>query len=84
MLGIIINSKKKSSVYKFVNSLKLFGIGYSWGGFERLVVFNTSTELGKRNFFKLKKNEHLVRLHIGLEDYKDLISDLKNAIKKIK
>ena len=84
LLGIIINSKKKSSVYKFVNSLKLFGIGYSWGGFESLVVFNTSTELGKRNFFKLKKNEHLVRLHIGLEDYKDLISDLKNAIKKIK
>ena len=30
LLGIIINSKKKSSVYKFVNSLKLFGIGYSW------------------------------------------------------
>ena len=36
LLSIIINSKSKSSVYKFVNSLELFGIGYSWGGFESL------------------------------------------------
>ena len=34
--------------------------------------------MGKRYFFKLKKNEHLVRLHIGLEDIKDIIDDLKN------
>jgi len=34
LLGIVIKSKSKSSVYKFVNSLEFFGIGYSWGGFE--------------------------------------------------
>ena len=33
LLSIVIKSKKKSSVIKFVNSLELFGIGYSWGGF---------------------------------------------------
>jgi len=32
----------------------------------------------------LKKNEHLVRLHIGLEDPKDLINDLKRSLRFIK
>ena len=31
--------------------------------------------MGKRLFFKLEKNQHLIRLHIGLEDPKDLIND---------
>ena len=33
---------------------------------------------------KLQKDEHLVRLHIGLEDPKDLIEDLKRSLKLIK
>jgi len=72
LLGIVIKSKNKSSVYKFVNSLEFFDIGYSWGGFESLVVYNDHIiEMGKRLFFKLEKNHHLIRLHIGLEDPKD-------------
>ena len=51
LLSIIINSKSKSSVYKFVNSLELFGIGYSWGGFESLAVYNDPVEMGNRQFF---------------------------------
>ena len=35
-------------------------------------------------FLKLSKDEHLVRLHIGLEDPKDLIEDLKKSLKLIK
>ncbi len=84
LLGIIIKSKSKSSVIKFINSLELFGIGYSWGGFESLAIYNGPQEMGKRYFFKLKKNEHLVRLHIGLEDIKDIIDDLKKSLKHIK
>ena len=84
LLSLIIKSKSKNSVYKFVNSLELFGIGYSWGGFESLVVYTDPVELGTRRFFKFEKNEHLVRLHIGLEDPKDLIEDLKSSLKFIK
>ena len=84
LLSLIIKSKSKNSIYKFVNSLELFGIGYSWGGFESLAVYTDPVELGKRRFFKFEKNEHLVRLHIGLEDPKDLINDLKNSLKFIK
>ena len=84
LLGIIIKSKSKSSVYSFVNSLELFGIGYSWGGYSSLAVYNDPAEMGERRFFKLQKNHHLIRLHIGLESTEDLINDLKKALKKIK
>ena len=84
LMGLKIKSKSKKSVIKFVNSLKLFGYGYSWGGFESLALQQEFRELGNRNYLGLNKNEHLVRLHIGLEDPKDLINDLRNALKYIK
>tara|TARA_B100000575_G_scaffold293666_1_gene305843 strand:- start:1149 stop:2345 length:1197 start_codon:yes stop_codon:yes gene_type:complete len=90
LLSIVIKSKKKSSVIKFVNSLELFGIGYSWGGFESLAILQELRTKKKdeyiqgRNFFRFGKDEHIVRLHIGLEDPKDLINDLKNCLRYIK
>ena len=39
LFSVVIYSKNRNSVYKFVNSLKLFGIGQSWGGFESLVLY---------------------------------------------
>ena len=59
--------KKKSSVIEFVNSLELFGIGYSWGGFESLAILQDlkNTEYIKgRHFYRFGKDEHIVRLHI--------------------
>jgi len=84
LLGLKIKSKNKRSVIKFVNSLKLFGYGYSWGGFESLALYQDVREQGNRKFLNLKKDEHLVRLHIGLEDPKDLIKDLNRSLKFIK
>ncbi|MBD1157090.1 PLP-dependent transferase [Pelagibacterales bacterium SAG-MED20] len=84
LMGLKIKSKNINSVRKFVNSLKLFGYGYSWGGFESLALHQEFRETGNRNFMKLPKDEHLVRLHIGLEDPKDLIEDLKKSLKLIK
>jgi len=84
LMGLKIKCKNINSVRKFVNSLKLFGYGYSWGGFESLALHQEYRETGNRKFLKLEKDEHLVRLHIGLEDPKDLIADLKKALKFIK
>ena len=90
LFSIIIKSKKRASVVKFVNSLQLFGIGYSWGGFESLAILQDVRSSKKdeylkgRSFFKFKKDEFIVRLHIGLEDPKDLIADLKKSLKNIK
>jgi len=84
LMGLKIKAKNKKSVIKFVNSLKLFGYGYSWGGFESLALHQGPTERGDRKFLNLEKNERLVRLHIGLEDPKDLIEDLRKSLKFVK
>jgi cysteine-S-conjugate beta-lyase len=84
LMGLKIKSKNINSVRRFVNSLKLFGYGYSWGGFESLALHQEFRETGNRKFMNLPKDEHLVRLHIGLEDPKDLIQDLKKSLKFIK
>ena len=84
LMGLKIKSKNISSVRKFVNTLKLFGYGYSWGGFESLVLHQEFRETGNRKYMNLDKDEHLVRLHIGLEDPSDLIADLKQALKNLK
>ena len=62
----------------FVDRLELFGIGYSWGGFESLALpvdpYRTITEPPAPN---------LIRLHIGLEDPQDLIDDLASSLAKV-
>ena len=84
LMGLKIKAKNLSSVRKFVNSFKLFGYGYSWGGFESLVLHQEFGETGNRKFMSLAKDEHLVRLHVGLEDPSDLIADIKQALKHLK
>ena len=84
LMGLRIKSKNEKSVVKFVNNLKLFGHGYSWGGFESLALHQNIREQGSRSYLKLAKNEHLVRLHIGLEDPSDLIADIKQSLKHLK
>jgi cystathionine beta-lyase len=63
----------------FVDRLELFGIGYSWGGYESLAIpvdpQRTVTEPPARN---------LVRLHIGLEDPDDLIADLASSLERVR
>ena len=84
LMGLRIKAKSKQSVIKFVNNLKLFGHGYSWGGFESLALHQEFKETGNRKYLNLAKDEHLVRLHIGLEDPSDLIADIKQSLKHLK
>ena len=84
LMGLRIKAKSEKAVVKFVNNLKLFGHGYSWGGFESLALHQNVREQGNRSYLKLLKNEHLVRLHIGLEDPNDLIADIKQSLKHLK
>ena len=61
----------------FIDALALFGIGYSWGGFESLAL---PVDPGKhRTATKWTAKGPLVRLNIGLEDSEDLIADLAKA-----
>jgi len=84
LMGLKIKVKNKKSVDKFVNSLKLFGHGYSWGGYESLALHQELKEQGNRKYLTLNKNEYIVRLHIGLEDSKDLIKDINKSLRFLK
>lgn len=60
----------------FLNALKLFGLGYSWGGYESLAV---PVKLGDRVIRKAPAEGPVIRLQIGLEDVKDIIADLERG-----
>ncbi|HEY4542957.1 MAG TPA: PLP-dependent transferase, partial [Noviherbaspirillum sp.] len=60
----------------FIESLKLFGIGFSWGGTHSLCVPYRVRTMRK----DWKQEGQLVRFNIGLEDPQDLIADLEQAL----
>ncbi len=69
----------EKQVAAFVNSLELFGLGYSWGGYKSLLTVGkyrrtTSSDYSERTVF---------RVNIGMEDARDLIADLENGLKHL-
>ncbi len=66
----------KAARARFIDALALFGIGYSWGGYESLVVPADPV----RTATAWHADGPLVRLSIGLEDPVDLIADLEQAL----
>ncbi len=62
----------------FVDSLELFGIGYSWGGYESLAL-----PVDPHRTVTKPPASNLVRLHVGLEDPDDLIDDLAGALGRL-
>ena len=71
----------KKQVTTFVNALKLFGIGSSWGGYESLVTAPNIAPL--RTATQWPADGSVIRLHIGLEDPQDLIDDVTQAFAKM-
>ncbi|MCW0235348.1 MAG: cystathionine beta-lyase [Ferrovibrio sp.] len=71
----------EAAVAEFVDHLELFGIGYSWGGYESLVSVPGLKTVRTAEPW----NDHgpLIRLHIGLEDTGDLIADLKAGFERL-
>ena len=63
---------------RLIDSLELFGIGFSWGGFESLAT--PADPNGLRTSSQHDYGGPLLRLHIGLEDPDDLIADLAKAL----
>jgi len=78
MLAVELRLSPEAS-RRFVDALRLFGIGFSWGGFESLVQWVTRGELA-RHCYWTGGDHALVRLHIGLEDPRDLVADLAQAL----
>lgn len=81
LFSFILDAMEDAEVIRFLDALKLFGMGYSWGGFESLAIpfdakdFRTATQYapGGRG----------IRLNIGLEAVQDLIADLDSALERV-
>lgn len=79
LFGVVFKPEfSVESTHAFVEALELFGIGASWGGFESLALPTTgflSRTAGSGTF-----DGPVVRLHIGLEDVDDLITDIERGL----
>jgi len=77
LFSIVLKPCAPEAVYAFMNALTLFGMGYSWGGFESLVILFDCGEY--RTATQWAPGGPTLRFHIGLEDPDDLIADLEAA-----
>jgi cystathionine beta-lyase len=78
LFSIVLNGGGDADRVAFMERLTLFGFGYSWGGYESLIVPYDPERM--RTVTKWQAEGPLVRLHIGLEDADDLIEDLAAAL----
>ncbi|MDP0099375.1 cystathionine beta-lyase [Glaesserella parasuis] len=68
----------------FLDHFEVFSMAYSWGGFESLILANQPKEIERiRPAIERKLTGTLIRVHIGLEDVKDLIADLEAGFERI-
>ncbi|HBF30085.1 cystathionine beta-lyase [Rhizobium sp.] len=66
----------KRKAHAFLDALQLFGLGWSWGGYESLAVF---ANLSDRTISKAPVEGPVIRLQIGLEDVADILVDLERG-----
>lgn len=78
LFGFSLKPASQAAVNAFLNGLSLFGLGFSWGGFESLAI-SCDPQLRARRL-KRDYGGPLIRLHIGLENPDDLIADLEHGL----
>ena len=78
LLTVVMNGRDRAARDRLVDALGLFGIGYSWGGYESLAL-GVHPERD-RSVMGWPADNFAVRLWIGLEDPEDLIADLERGL----
>lgn len=81
LFSVVLKDYPKAAISNFVESLVLFGIGASWGGYESLAIPFDCSKL--RTATQWNPGGPTVRFHIGLEDPDDLIADLQAGLKQL-
>ncbi|MER9456336.1 cystathionine beta-lyase [Mesorhizobium sp. M0478] len=77
IFSIVLKGGGQRQQHAFLDALKIFGLGYSWGGYESLAV---PVFLGDRTVAKGPYDGPLIRLQIGLEDVEDLKADILRGL----
>ena len=83
LFSFVLAGRDDAARCRLIDALELFGIGYSWGGFESLVLpFDVEPVRSRMQWPKAGwgvEDRHAIRLSIGLEDPQDLIADLERG-----
>jgi cystathionine beta-lyase/cystathionine gamma-synthase len=74
LFSIRLRDQSREATHRFINRLRLFQIGVSWGGHESLVIGGSLFSLDPA------KPDWIIRLYVGLESADDLIADIKQAL----
>lgn len=77
LFSVIFKPVRQEAIYAFLNALKLYGMGASWGGFESLAIPFDCAPV--RTATRWEPGGPAVRFHVGLEDVGDLIADLERG-----
>jgi len=80
LFGVVLHPVPKAAVDAMLNSLRLFGMGASFGGFESLAIPMDSTRLPHLTG---SADNRYIRIHVGLEDPADLIADLEQGFAQL-
>ncbi len=80
LFGVVFKPVRKSALAAFFDSLKHFGLGYSWGGYESLIIPAHFV----RTASKFEAEGPVIRIHAGLEDPGDLIADLEAGLQRMR
>ena len=82
LFSIVLKPMSEQAVYAFMNELQLFGMGFSWGGFESLVIpFNCASY---RTATTWNPGGPALRFQVGLEDMNDLTADLDKGFERLR
>ena len=82
LFSIVLKPASEDAVAAFLDGLELFGIGYSWGGYESLALpFNCATV---RTATRFSPGGPTVRFSVGLEDIEDLKDDLDRGFARLR
>jgi cysteine-S-conjugate beta-lyase len=81
LFGIVLNPAAKERIDAMLDGMRLFGMGWSWGGFESLVIPIYPERV--RTVSRWEVGGPSLRIYIGLEDPDDLIADLADGLARL-
>lgn len=82
LFGFVMKQQERPALARMMDDLNLFGMGFSWGGFESLLI--PSNPAHYRSATKWDAGGQTMRIHVGLEDPDDLIADLDAGFARLK
>jgi cysteine-S-conjugate beta-lyase len=82
LFGVILKPVAKARVDAMLNGMRLFRMGWSWGGFESLII-PANVERAKRTI-RWETGGPYLRLHVGLESVDDLLADLADGLGRLR